>query len=68
MKRERRFYLNGAGAYRGLDDDTAYLRLVESVEAILAEDQQVYWRNRGGQDGAARQTDSTALGKEPERA
>jgi hypothetical protein len=66
MKRERRLYLNGAGAYRGLDDDTAYLQLVESVEAILAEEQQVYWRNRGGQDGAARQTDTTALGKQPE--
>jgi hypothetical protein len=68
MKRERRLYLNGAGAYRGLDDDTAYLQLVESVEAILAEEQQVYWRNRAGQDGAARQTDTTALGKQPEHA
>jgi hypothetical protein len=65
-KRERRLYLNGAGAYRGLDDDIAYLQLVESVEAILAEEQQVYWRDRGGQDGAARQTDTTALGKQPE--
>jgi Protein of unknown function (DUF4231) len=68
MKRERRLYLNGAGAYRGLDDDTAYLQLVESVEAILAEEQQVYWRNRGGQDGAARQTNTMALGKQPEHA
>ena len=66
MKRERRLYLNGAGAYRGLNDETAYLQLVESVEAILAEEQQVYWRYRGGQDGAPRQTDTTALGKEAE--
>jgi hypothetical protein len=66
MKRERRLYLNGAGAYRGLDDDTAYLQLVKSVEAILAEEQQVYWRNRGGQAGAARQADTTAPGKQPE--
>jgi hypothetical protein len=29
--------------------------LVENVEAIIAEEQQVYWRNRGGQDGGARQ-------------
>jgi hypothetical protein len=65
MKRERRLYANGAGAYRGLDDDTAYLQLVENVEAIIAEEQQVYWRNRGGQDGGARQAVSTAPGKEP---
>jgi hypothetical protein len=37
MKRERRLYLNGVGSYRGLDDDAAYLQLVESVEAILGE-------------------------------
>jgi hypothetical protein len=66
MKRERRLYLNGAGAYRGLDDDTAYLQLVESVEVIIAEEQQVYWRNRGGQDGAARKTDTTTLGRQLE--
>ena len=66
MKRERRLYANGAGAYRGLDDDAAYLQLVENVEATIAEEQQVYWRNRGGQDGAARQTVSTAPGKELE--
>jgi hypothetical protein len=42
--------------------------LVESVEAILAEEQQVYWRNRVGQDGTARQTDTMAVGKEPEHA
>ena len=41
------------------------IALRPSVEAILAEEQQVYWRNRGGQDGAAR-TDTTALGKQPE--
>jgi hypothetical protein len=51
MKRERRLYLNGAGAYRGFDDDAAYLALVESVEAILADEQQVYWRVRGREGG-----------------
>jgi hypothetical protein len=66
MKRERRLYANGAGAYRGLDDDTAYRQLVENVEAIIAEEQQVYWRNRGGQGGAALQTVSTLPAKKPE--
>jgi hypothetical protein len=51
MKRERRLYLNGAGACRSLDDDAAYLQLVETVEAILAEEQQVYWRNRDSESG-----------------
>jgi hypothetical protein len=64
MKRERRLYANGAGAYRGMDDDAAYLQLVENVEAIIAEEQQVYWRNRGGQDGAARQIGTTTPEKE----
>ena len=48
MKRERRLYVNGAGEYRGLaDEDEAFLRLVEAVEAIVAEEQQIFWRNRG---------------------
>src|SRR5262249_13162790 len=55
MKRERRLYANGVGAYPELDDDAAYLQLVENVEAIIAEEQQVYWRSRGKQDEAARQ-------------
>jgi hypothetical protein len=66
MKRERRLYLNGAGAYRDLDDAAAFLQLVESTETILADEQQVYWRNRGGQAGA-KQT-STILKKEEEHA
>jgi Protein of unknown function (DUF4231) len=67
MKRERRLYVNGAGAYRGLDDDAAYLQLVESVEAILAEEQQVYWRNRSGEGGATRQSGATTPEKESEQ-
>jgi hypothetical protein len=65
VKRERRLYANGAGAYRDLDDDIAYLQFVENVEVIIAEEQQVYWRNRGGQDGGARQAVSTAPAQEP---
>lgn len=65
MKRERRLYANGAGAYRGLDDEAAFLQLVESVEAILAEEQQVYWRNRGS-ESAPQQPRTTISDKEPE--
>ena len=56
VKRERRLYANGAGAYRGLDDEPAYLQLVENVETIIAEEQQVYWRNRRTEDGAVQRT------------
>src|SRR3712207_7023039 len=50
MKRERRLYVNGAGEYRGLvDEEEAFLRFVESVEAIIAEEQQIYWSRRGGE-------------------
>jgi hypothetical protein len=51
------------GRCLSIDDDAAYLQLVENVEAIMAEEQQVYRRNRGGQDSAARQIGSTAPGK-----
>jgi len=68
MKRERRLYRNGAGAYRGLDDDAAYLALVETVEAILAEEQQVYWPNRGREGGEARQTGPVAVETNPTHA
>jgi hypothetical protein len=42
------------------------IQFVENVEAIIAEEQQVYWQNRGGQDGGARQAVSMGRGKEPE--
>jgi hypothetical protein len=44
MKRERRLYANGADTYRGLDDEALFLQLVESVDAILAEEQRVCWQ------------------------
>ncbi len=48
MKRERRLYVNGAGEYRGLaDEEEAFLRFVEAVEAIVAEEQRIYWKGRG---------------------
>jgi hypothetical protein len=50
MKRERRLYVNGAGEYRGLgDEEEAFLRFVENIEAVIAEEQQLYWSRRGGE-------------------
>jgi hypothetical protein len=49
MKREQRLYVNGAGAYRSLEEDEAYLRFVEATEVIIAEEQQIYWQNRGSE-------------------
>src|SRR3954453_4056257 len=47
MKREKRLYVNGAGEYRTFTDETeAYLHFIEAVEAIIAEEQRVYWQNR----------------------
>ena len=54
MKRERRLYVNGAGEYRGLaDEEAAFLRFVEAVEAIVAEEQRIYWKGRGGNGAPA---------------
>src|SRR3954469_9068995 len=55
MKREQRLYVNGAGAYRNVDDDEAYLRFVEAIEAMVAGEQHIYWQNRGSEPPAARQ-------------
>jgi hypothetical protein len=65
LKRERRLYVNGAGAYRGLEDEAAFLQFVESVEAILAEEQQIFWRGRGGEGG---HTAATILKEDSEHA
>jgi Protein of unknown function (DUF4231) len=50
MKREYRLYINGAGAYRevGDNEEQAYLRFVEAIEEIIAEEQQLYWQSRVG--------------------
>ena len=60
MKREQRLYVNGAGAYRNVDEDEAYLRFVEAIEAIIAEEQQIYWQNRGSEPLAGQQPKSAA--------
>jgi hypothetical protein len=58
MKRERRLYVNGAGDYRGLtDEEEAFLSFLEAVEAIVAEEQRIYWKSRG--DAAAAPTSRT---------
>src|SRR5215203_238434 len=62
MKREQRLYVNGAGAYRNVDEDEAYLRFVEAIEAILAEEQQIYWQNRGREPSAGQQPKPAAPG------
>lgn len=47
MKREQRLYLTGAGHYRTVaGEDDAFLLFVEAIEAIIAEEQQIYWRER----------------------
>jgi hypothetical protein len=64
MKRERRLYVNGAGEYRGVaDEEEAFLRFVEAVEAIVAEEQRLYWKNRGeGTGGRATAASGTGAG------
>ena len=47
MKRERRLYTHGAGCYRGLPEREAYLTFVEAIEGIVAEEQNIFWRERG---------------------
>src|SRR5689334_2487369 len=62
MKREQRLYVNGAGTYRNVDEDEAYLRFVEAIEAIIAEEQQIYWQNRGTEPSAQQKPKPAAPG------
>jgi hypothetical protein len=45
--RSLRLYTHGAGSYRGLPDREAYLTFVEAIEGIMAEEQNIFWRERG---------------------
>jgi hypothetical protein len=47
MKHERRLFVNAAGRYRGLYDEDAFEQFVESIESIIAEEQQIYWQALG---------------------
>src|SRR3954447_25727897 len=62
MKREQRLYVNGAGTYRDLGEEEAYLRFVEAVEAIIAEEQQIYWKDRGSEPPSGRWAEHDAQG------
>jgi Protein of unknown function (DUF4231) len=63
MKREQRLYVNGAGEYRGLVDETeAFLRFVEAIEAIVAEEQRIYWRNRTDSGSPTARASTTGQG------
>jgi hypothetical protein len=53
MKHERRLYLHGAGHYRALSSTDAYLLLIESIEATIAEEQKIYWQRHDGDSSAS---------------
>lgn len=46
MKQQRRLFVNAAGQYKDLGDDDAFTLFVESVEGIIAQEQQIYWQSR----------------------
>jgi hypothetical protein len=65
MKREKRLFVNGAGSYRNLGDDEAYLQFVENIEAIVAEEQQTFWKDRRSETPAQTPSSpSVTAGKE----
>jgi hypothetical protein len=57
--------VNGAGSYRNLGDDEAYLQFVENIEAIVAEEQQTFWKDRRSETPAQTPSSpSVTAGKE----
>jgi hypothetical protein len=65
MKRERRLFTHGAGAYRGLPNREAYLTFVEAIEGIIAEEQNIFWRDRGNNPPTPPGNSATKIGEEP---
>jgi hypothetical protein len=65
MKRERRLYTHGAGSYRGLPEREAYLTFVEAVEGVIAEEQNIFWRDRGNNPPAPLDNSNTKTAGEP---
>jgi hypothetical protein len=63
IKREQRLYVNGAGTYRSVEEEESYLRFVEAVEAILAEEQQIYWAKSNDPQPTAQGPKSSASGQ-----
>lgn len=46
MKSERRLFTHGAGSYRGLAAHDAHIAFVEAIDKIIAEEQNIFWRDR----------------------
>jgi hypothetical protein len=67
MKRERRLYTHGASSYRGLPEREAYLTFVEAVEGIIAEEQNIFWRDRGNNPPTSPGNSDTKTAEEPRR-
>jgi hypothetical protein len=65
MKRERRLYTHGAGSYRGLPEPEAYLTFVEAIEGIIAEEQNIFWRDRGNNPPTPPSKSDTKAAGEP---
>ena len=65
MKRERRLYTHGAGSYRGLPEREAYLTFVEAIEGVIAEEQNIFWRDRGNSPPAPLDNSNTKTAGEP---
>ena len=65
MKRQRRLYTHGAGSYRGLPEREAYLTFVEAIEGIIAEEQKIFWRDRGNNPPTPAGNSDTKIAGEP---
>ena len=65
MKHERRLYTHGAGSYRGLPEREAYLTFVEAIEGVIAEEQNIFWRDRGNNPPAPLDNSNTKTAGEP---
>ena len=65
MKRERRLYTHGAGSYRGLPEREAYLTFVEAIEGVIAEELNIFWRDRGNNPAAPLDNSNTKTAGEP---
>jgi hypothetical protein len=65
MKRERRLYTHGAGSYRGLPEREAYLTFVEAIEGVIAEEQNIFWRDRGNNPPAPLDNSNAKTAGEP---
>ena len=68
MKREYRLYINNAGPYTFIEDETrAYRYFVEQIEQIIAEEQNNFWQSRdtSNQTGDTTQATDTEANSPP---